>query len=124
MPKRDYTSLLIELRTEIFQELSNRFDGVLFWPSGDGTEIYGVAKRTLQVKVEFTKSVFTPVERIEKKSFGQFFCIRPVLIPHKADPDMRLTAEEAEQEDKYGVIAITARNSEEAEHKMRERGLI
>lgn len=85
--------------------------------------VYGVCRVPLQVKVEFTKSVFSPVERIEKRVVGQFFLVRPVAVPAKGEPDMRATVVEDRLERENGAICVTATSADEALEKLRERGL-
>lgn len=109
------------LRTEILDALQ---ENCLVWPAREDC-VYGVCRQVLQVKVEFTKSVFTPVERMEKRTIGQFFVVRAVLPPKDEDaiPDLTLTEEEAEIERKHGVDWVVAASVEGAIEALRARGL-
>lgn len=108
------------IRSEIADALAER-PGVYLISTEP--HVYGVCRVPLQVKVEFAKSVFTPVERIEKRAVGQFFLVRPVAVPAKGEPDMRATFVEDKLERENGAICVTATSADEALEKLRERGL-
>lgn len=104
---------------EIFTALCK--SRALVWDEND--TINGVCPIALNVKVEFNKSVFQPVERMEKRTVGQFFTVRAVAVPKEGEPDLSPTEAEAEMEREHAVICIAASSAEEALLRLRARGL-